>query len=144
MNLTAVDVYKASAARSSLYQAVNKLFDHYDYLALPTAQVFPFDVNIPWPKEIGGSPWMRTIAGWRLPICTPSGCPVANVPVGFNAAGLPMGLQIIGRSRADLAVLQLAYAYEQQAAGWGRGRAPVTADQTVLICPKVFQNVCVP
>ncbi len=119
MNLTAVDVYKASAARSSLYQAVNKLFDRYDYLALPTAQVFPFDVNMPWPKEVGGVAmdayhrWMEVVY-----LGTLSGCPVANVPVGFNAAGLPMGMQIIGRSRADLAVLQLAYAYEQ-AAGWG-------------------------
>jgi amidase len=41
------------------------------------------------------------------------GCPVINVPVGFNQDGLPMGMQIIGRNHADLAVLQLAYSYEQ-------------------------------
>jgi amidase len=74
---------------------------------------------MPWPKEVGGVAmdayhrWMEVVY-----LGTLSGCPVANVPVGFNAAGLPMGMQIIGRSRADLAVLQLAYAYEQ-AAGWG-------------------------
>jgi len=33
--------------------------------------------------------------------------------VGFNQHGLPMGMQIIGRHNADLAVLQMAYAYEQ-------------------------------
>jgi amidase len=38
------------------------------------------------------------------------------VPAGFSAAGLPMGLQLIGRPRADLAVLQLARAYERAAA----------------------------
>jgi amidase len=122
MRLTAVDIFKASAARSSLYQALLKLFERYDYLILPTAQVFPFNVDTPWPKEIGGVAmdayhrWMEvTYLG------TLTGCPVANVPVGFNAAGLPMGMQIIGRSRSDLGVLQLANAYEQ-AAGWNEAR----------------------
>ena len=46
-----------------------------------------------------------------------AGLPAISVPVGFNADGLPMGMQVIGRPRADLAVLQLAYAYEQ-ASGW--------------------------
>ena len=41
------------------------------------------------------------------------GSPAINVPVGFNKDGLPMGMQIIGKNHADLAVLQLAYAYEQ-------------------------------
>jgi amidase len=41
------------------------------------------------------------------------GCPVINVPVGFSRDGLPTGMQIIGRHHADLALLQLAYAYEQ-------------------------------
>jgi amidase len=122
MRLTAVDIFKASAARSSLYQALLKLCERYDYLILPTAQVFPFNVDTPWPKEIGGVAmdayhrWMEvTYLG------TLTGCPVANVPVGFNAAGLPMGMQIIGRSRSDLGVLQLANAYEQ-AAGWNEAR----------------------
>jgi amidase len=37
------------------------------------------------------------------------------VPVGFSPTGLPMGMQLIGRPRGDLAVLQLAHAYEQAA-----------------------------
>jgi amidase len=52
-----------------------------------------------------------------------AGCPTINVPVGFNADGLPMGMQIIGRRYADLAVLQLAYAYEQ-ATRWVAKRPP--------------------
>jgi len=38
--------------------------------------------------------------------------------LGFNQDVLPMGMQIIGRNHADLAVLQLAYSYEQ-ATRWG-------------------------
>jgi len=44
---------------------------------------------------------------------TLAGLPSMSVPVGFNAAGLPMGLQIIGPAQADQAVLQLAFAHEQ-------------------------------
>jgi len=44
---------------------------------------------------------------------TMSGCPAIGVPVGFNGAGLPMGMQIIGPNRAEHAVLQIANAYEQ-------------------------------
>ena len=39
--------------------------------------------------------------------------PAASVPAGFTADGLPVGIQIVGRHRDDLAVLQLAHAFEQ-------------------------------
>jgi amidase len=52
--------------------------------------------------------WMETVAPWTM-----TGHPVAGMPVGFDDRGLPMGIQIIGPGRADRAVLQLAYAYEQ-------------------------------
>ncbi|MNK77255.1 Glutamyl-tRNA(Gln) amidotransferase subunit A [compost metagenome] len=56
---------------------------------------------------------------------TLSGCPVANVQVGFSASGLPMGLQIIGRHQADFAVLQLAHAYEQASRWFQRCPSPL-------------------
>jgi len=48
---------------------------------------------------------------------TMSGCPALNVPAGFSEAGLPMGIQLIGRHHDELGCLQLAHAYEQ-ATGW--------------------------
>jgi amidase len=45
-----------------------------------------------------------------------SGCPVVNVPAGFDEAGRPMGLQLIGRPRADRELLGIAAAYERDAA----------------------------
>jgi amidase len=54
--------------------------------------------------------WMEVVI-----YATFAGLPCISVPAGFNAAGLPMGLQIIGRPQADFAVLQLAGAYEQVA-----------------------------
>lgn len=52
--------------------------------------------------------WMEVVIGPTL-----AGLPSISVPVGFSAAGLPMGLQIIGPAQGDHAVLQLAYAHEQ-------------------------------
>jgi len=114
MKLSAQDVYQASVARSELYRAVLKLFDNYEYLALPSAQVFPFAASTHWPKTVNGAA-MDTYHRWMEVVVLASmlGFPVANVPVGFSRNGLPMGIQIIGRRHADFAVLQLAHAYEQ-------------------------------
>jgi amidase len=112
--LKASHIYHASVDRSKWYQTVINLFTRYDYLLLPAAQVFPFDANIHWPKEVGGRT-MDTYHRW-MEITVPgtlSGCPIASVPVGFNSRGLPMGMQIMGPAKKDLEVLKLANAYER-------------------------------
>jgi Asp-tRNA(Asn)/Glu-tRNA(Gln) amidotransferase A subunit family amidase len=43
------------------------------------------------------------------------GLPAISVPCGCTSAGLPIGLQIIGRNREEARVLRVAYAYEQAA-----------------------------
>ena len=124
LQLTARQVYDAFVARTAWYQSVRRLFDSYDFLLLPSAQVFPFDVDVHWPHEINGVKmdtyhrWMEIVVPGTL-----SGCPVINVPVGFGPRSLPMGMQIIGRHNQDFAVLQIAYAYEQ-ATHWMRDRLP--------------------
>ena len=39
--------------------------------------------------------------------------PAISVPAGFTTAGLPVGIQIVGRHRGEWSVLQLAHAFEQ-------------------------------
>jgi len=51
-----------------------------------------------------------------------SGIPGVSVPCGFNASGLPIGLQVLGRPLDEARVLRAAYAYEQ-ATTW-RSRRP--------------------
>jgi len=51
-----------------------------------------------------------------------SGIPGVSVPCGFSVAGLPIGLQVLGRPLDEARVLRAAYAYEQ-ATPW-RGRRP--------------------
>jgi amidase len=107
----------ASVERSAFYQHVLGLFERFDFLALPTAQVWPFPVEWRWPKEIAGRT-MDTYHRWMevVVIATFAGLPCVSVPVGFNAAGLPMGMQLIGRPRGDLKLLRLARSYEDVAA----------------------------
>jgi amidase len=125
MALSAAQVWRAAIDRSAWYQALNLLYQTYDFLVLPSAQVFPFDAGINWPKSISGTPmdtyhrWMESMVAGTL-----ASGPVLNVPAGFGPGGLPMGLQILGPPRADLSVLQLGYAYEQ-ACGYAKIRSPL-------------------
>ncbi len=124
LRLTALDVWHNTLQRTAWYQAVNAMLETYEYLLVPTAQVFPFDAQVTWPREINGVEmdtyhrWMEVVTPWTL-----AGLPVISLPVGFSDAGLPMGIQLIGRHHADLAVLQLAFAYEQ-ATRWVQRHLP--------------------
>jgi len=116
---SAYDIADASAVRSEWYQAMRALFEKYDFFILPSAQVFPFDAAIDWPKTVGGRA-MDTYHRWMevmIPV-TMSGCPALNVP-----AGLPMGIQIVAPNHAEFACMQLAHAYDQ-ATQWVERRPP--------------------
>jgi amidase len=122
--LSALDVYHASKVRTSWYHAAAALFEKFDYLLLPTAQVFPFDASVHWPKSINRVS-MDTYHRWMEIVVAASllSQPVLNVPVGFSLQGLPMGMQIIGRHHADMPVLSLGYAYER-ATRWVSAHLP--------------------
>jgi amidase len=121
-DLTANKVFQSSISRTAWVQTVRQFFEKYDFAIAPTTQVFPFDAVIPWPKVVGGRTmetyhqWMGVVLPWTL-----AGTPVMNAPAGFSADGLPMGIQIIGKRQAEMAVLQMARAYEQ-ATGWVQKR----------------------
>ena len=111
--LSAFDVHAASVTRTAWYHCVRELFTRFDVLAMPAAQVFPFAAEETWPREVGGRAmdtyhrWMEVVVPGTL-----SGCPVISLPAGFNAAGLPMGLQLIAPNRGEADLLAIAAAYE--------------------------------
>lgn len=122
--LTALDVYRASAARSRWYTAAGQLFERCEFLLLPSAQLFPFDAGTPWPRSVNGVA-MDTYHRW-MEVVVPASLlagPVLNVPVGFGTRDLPMGMQIIARPHADHAVLQLGHAYDLETR-WVSQRLP--------------------
>ncbi len=122
--LGAGDLVRAFAGRTAWFAAVRALFARYQYLVLPSAQVFPFDAAQHWPREIRGRQ-MDTYHRWMevTIAATMAGCPALNVPVGFSPEGLPMGMHIVAPPHQELACLQLARAYER-ATGWVEKRPP--------------------
>lgn len=125
IRLSALQVYNAARVRSAWYQVLRSLFEQFDFLVLPSAQVFPFDTALDWPHEVGGRTmdsyhrWMEAVVP-----ATMAGLPVLAAPAGFGPHGLPAGLQIIGPAQMDAAVLQLGHAYDQ-ASGYARTASPL-------------------
>ena len=119
--ITAQEVWNASVKRTSLYQNFRLIFEKYDFVLLPTAQVMPFpcvddDGNeVHWPKEINGVQmsayhrWMEVTA-----IGTLLGAPSLAMPAGIGPSGLPIGLQVIGRNHDDAGVIEFAAAWERE------------------------------
>ncbi len=118
LRLDVPHIQAASEVRSAFHRAMLNLFESFDFLILPSAQLFPFDVDLAWPGEIAG--WtMDTYHRWMEVVVPASllGLPTLAMPAGFSGTGLPMGIQIIGSPRADLDVLRIGHAYEQ-ATSW--------------------------
>ncbi len=127
LRLTPEDLERAGAQQRELDASVAAFFSEHDFLVLPTVQVLPFAVETEWVRAIDGVP-MRTYVDW-MASCYAISClktPAASVPCGFSPEGLPVGLQIVGRPGADLAVLELARAFEQ-ATRFGRRRPSVVS-----------------
>ncbi len=126
VRLTGPELAAAERERAALGNRVAEFMQRFDFLALPVSQVPPFDVEQAYPTEIDGTPmhtyidWMRTCS-WITALTLPA----ISVPCGFTDDGLPVGLQLVGRPRDDLGVLQLAHAFEQ-AGGHGPRRPPLT------------------
>jgi amidase len=125
LKLSAMDITAADARRTRLYGNILSFFETHDFLLLPSTQVQPFPVETEWVHEIEGRA-LTSYLDWMSICCviTVFGLPAISVPCGFTSAGLPVGIQIVGKPRADLAVLRAAYALEQ-ATGYGLQRPPL-------------------
>jgi len=125
--LTAQAVHEASVIRSRWFAHAARLFRRLDAVVLPSAQVWPFPADRRWPDEIAGRR-MDTYHRWMEVVVPASliGLPALSVPVGFGPEGLPMGMQIIGRSGDDAGVLAIGQAWHR-ATGWPQQRPPTLA-----------------
>jgi len=121
--LSAEDLMRASSTRTQLYQRMLGLLQEHDVLALPSAQVWPFDRSLAWPNAIvtaNGTRTMDTYHRWMevVTYATLAGLPVLSVPAGFNKDGLPMGIQLIGQPHGEVALIKAGRAYERQISDW--------------------------
>jgi amidase len=125
LRLTAAELGDAETAHAQLWRGFQTFLEKYEYFVLPTTQLPPFDVDMPYPTEIAGVKfdsyidWMKSC--WYI---SATGNPAASVPGGFTPEGLPVGVQIVGRNKEDFSVLRMAHAFEQ-ATGFGKKRPPV-------------------
>jgi amidase len=114
LKLSGLDVARAQAKQAALFYRVREFFERYDFLVLPVSQVVPFPVEVEWVKEINGVE-METYIDWMqsCSFISLTGHPAMSVPCGFTPEGLPVGIQIVGRYRREMELLQFAYAFEQ-------------------------------
>ena len=118
--LSYMDFQLASQKRTGFYNHLLKMLDRVDVLALPVAQVWPFPIEERWPQHIGDRP-MDTYHRWMecTIYATLAGLPAISLPAGFHPTRpWPMGIQLIGKPHGDVALLQVAAAYEAVRGEW--------------------------
>ena len=108
LRFSTAEIYRASEIRSDWFremQSSNVLW------AMPSAQMFPFDAETEWPKEIAGRS-MDTYHRWMEVVIPASlaGAPAISLPAGFHQ-GLPMGVQLVAPRGCDHALIEIAERY---------------------------------
>ncbi len=103
----------AVTARKAAVNAMARFMAKFDLLVTPTVPVLPFPIDWEGPGIIAG---VAVADDAWTPFSYPAnltGQPALNVPAGWTATGLPVGLQIMGRHLGDDAVLELAASFER-------------------------------
>ena len=123
--LSGPEVSRAMMRQAEIMERMRKFQEKYEFLLCAVNQVPPFDAGLDWPKEIAGVKMEHYIAWMRSAYyITVTHRPAISVPAGFTANGLPVGIQIVGRHRADFDLLRFAHLFEQ-ATGVGQRRPAI-------------------
>ncbi|SMX38008.1 amidase [Maliponia aquimaris] len=118
--LTVDQIADAQRNRSRLYETMQRFLTRFDVLACPISGIGPLPVEIEYPPSVAGVA-SRDYIDWLsfAFLATTCGLPALSLPVGRDARGLPVGLQLIGPPRGEARLLQVARRLEQ-AAGFPR------------------------
>jgi len=116
---------QAMIRHGEIMERMRQFQERYEFMLCAVNQVPPFDASVDWPKQIEGTT-MEHYIGWMKSAywITVTFRPAISVPAGFTHEGLPVGIQIVGRYRDDLGVLQIARAFEQ-ATGFAQKRPAI-------------------
>ena len=117
---SAVEWQRAHDWRTTLFRAVQRLFERYDVIATPTMTAPPKLL------DAEGSIATAEYAEWAAPLypINLSGHPAISVPAGLTAEGLPVGLQMIGPWFGEQRLLDLAAVLERLH-DWPARRPPI-------------------
>lgn len=100
----------AQGKRAEFGVAMDRLLADYDFLVSPGTAIPAFEAGIEVPAGSDYRRWTEW-AGFSFPINL-SQQPAAVIPAGLTAAGLPVGLQIVGARGRDASVLSAAASLE--------------------------------
>ncbi len=124
--IPAVDYLNALGERRLFASSLRSIMQRVDAFALPTLPISAIrselagtDIEIDGISENATTAYLRLTMPFNL-----SGLPALSCPCGFSTDGLPIGLQIVGKSFEEATVLRIAHAY-QQLTDWHR-RSPET------------------
>ncbi len=124
--LSSRDIANGELLRTRQWQRVREFLAARDLWITPTAAVAAFPVEHPHVMEINGKPvgkgMQRSYLTYAFSVL---GLPAISIPCGFTRAGLPVGLQIVGKRRGEVAVLRAAAAFEA-AQPWVQHVPPVS------------------
>lgn len=115
---TAAEQYlDAQERRAGFARIWAEFFEAYDVLLAPSTPVPAFGVDVASPASVDGTPVDPFFDDWCV-LALPAnltGQPSCAVPTGFDEAGLPVGLQVVGPRWSDARVLAVAAQYERLA-----------------------------
>ena len=122
---SAAELYDAIFRRTRLYRQVQSWFDTCDIVAMPTLSrtAVPIEQDFFGPIEIDNQLVENIRAAW-YPYTMPfnlTGNPAVSLPCGFDAAGMPLAIQLVARPGADAELLRVAAAFER-VRPWGQFR----------------------
>jgi aspartyl-tRNA(Asn)/glutamyl-tRNA(Gln) amidotransferase subunit A len=109
-SIALMDYLSAARRRAELGAALRRFHETYDLLLTPTLPLVAFAAGTERPDPAAQPRWIN----WA-PFSNPFNLtqqPAASVPCGLTAAGLPVGLQIVGPMHGDAVVLRAARAFE--------------------------------
>src|SRR4051812_42322480 len=111
-HITMSDYQKKRLVKYAYCAEIHHFFEDWDFLLTPAVSVAAFPAEKLQPDHWPQHPWdWMSWAEFSYPF-NMSQNPAASIPCGFTAAGLPVGLQIVGRRFDDLGVLQMSAAFE--------------------------------
>jgi aspartyl-tRNA(Asn)/glutamyl-tRNA(Gln) amidotransferase subunit A len=110
---------KASQVRTLIKNDFDTAFNACDVIATPTAPTAAFKIG-----ERTEDPLTMYLSDIFTISCNLAGIPGISVPCGYTGQGLPVGLQILGRTLDEATVLRAAYSYER-GSGMEKKRPPL-------------------
>ncbi len=123
--LTSTEIARGEILRTRQWHRVREFLAERDVWVVPTMAVPAFPVEHPHVMEIDGEPvgkaMQRSFLTYAFSVL---GLPAISIPCGFTTTGLPVGLQIVGKRRAEATVLRVAAAFEA-AQPWAQHIPPV-------------------